>query len=414
MCRTLWIVATFGACGGGTTPAASDAPADSTDANVTCQPQGAVGSFYRRAPNPRLVAGQQTFTDGKLDIAISDPDLLWDPTAQLWQLYYHGPHAMTFGGPVAQITQQVRHASSPDLAAWTVDDAPSLVVSSDPAAWDHLNTETPSVAINPDAPADRRYLLLYSGANGDLPGYTFAAYGIGAAFSTDGKTFARVPAAESPHGKDGLVLTGLDAYPAAGGAIVADPEVAYVGGKYHLWFSSFACMGTNCATPTAYGIAHATSTDGIHWVVDQAPVPSLLRASSMPTTGGAQPSAVYDAVHCKWEMWLTSDATGDHDNQPIVFNNMAGVWHATSADGMTWQINYAFARDLAWMQTSSGEHLGLLTGADVAIKNGGRYMVYVGFDDQNVPTGSYLPDRSVTPGYEPGVMVLDVATRDAP
>ena len=52
----------------------------------------------------------------------------------------------------------VRHAASADLATWTIDDAPSLVASSDTAAWDHTNTETPSVVYNPDAPADRRYL----------------------------------------------------------------------------------------------------------------------------------------------------------------------------------------------------------------------------------------------------------------
>ena len=93
-------------------------------------------------------------------------------------------------------------------------------------------------------------------------------------------------------------------------------------------------------------------------------------------------------------MWLTSDLAGETDDQPIVFNNMVGVWHATSNDGATWTINYIQPRDLAWTAADAGEHLGLLTGADVAAKGTGRYMVYVGFDDQNVPTGFFLPDRS--------------------
>lgn len=385
-----------------------DAPPTVTpDADPTCLPQSATGAFYRRQPNPRLVAGRM-FTDGEMDTAIADPDLRWD--GQAWHLYYQTPHGASFTTPGPQI---IRHATSPDLATWTFDETPALAVSSEPSAWDATHTETPSVAYNPDAPADRRYLLLYSGASGHLPGHTFPAYAIGAAFSADGKTFTRVPAAESPKAQDGLVLTGADAYPGAGGAIVADPEVVYVDGTYHLWFSSFACSGTDCATVDAYGIGHATSTDGVHWAVDAAPVTSLLRASADKTSGGAQPSVIYDELHCRWEMWLTNDAPSETDDQPIDFNNMAGVWHATSTNGATWSINYSFARDFVWDGTASGEHLGLLTGADIAIKGTGRYMVYVGFDDQNVPDGSYLPDRTMT-GFREGVMTLNVATRDAP
>lgn len=411
MRRTLLYLATLAACGGGgKQPVSTDAPPATIDTPPSsCQPISAIGSFYRR-PNPRLIAGH-TFQDGRVETAIADPDLHWDASAQLWQLYYHGPRATSFSAPN---TQTITHATSPDLATWTVQDAPALAVNPDAAAWDHLNTETPTVVENPDAPPDHRYLLLYSGAAGNLTGHAFAAYSIGAAFSADGVTFTRVPAADSPHGQDGLVLTGEDVYGnAVGGAIVADPEVAYVAGMYHLWFSSFACTGTSCQTVMAYGIAHATSPDGIHWTVAQAPVRSLLRQMIDPTTGGSQPSVVYDTAHCRWEMWLHADLPGETDSQPVVFNNMAGVWHATSMDGSTWQINYSSTRDLAWMASAPGEHLGLLTGADVAAKDSGRYMLYVGFDDQNVPAGFYLPDRS-TQGYEPGVMALDLAARDAP
>lgn len=390
--------------GGGKTPDAAVVPDVASGSG--CQPIGATGEFLRRTGNPRIVAGQHAYTDGMVDIGLSDPDLRWDGTQ--WVLYFHGPHATSFGGAG---TGMVRRAVSPDLAAWTIDETPSLAASSDAAAWDHTNTETPSVAYNPDAPADRRYLLMYSGANGAFPGYPFPGYSIGAAFSADGTTFTRLPAAESPHGMEGLVLTGLDVYQQAG--IVADPEVVLVNGTYHLWFSSFACDGTNCSTVRDYGVGHATSTDGVHWSVAEAPVRSLLRASADLTSGGGQPSVVYDDVHCRWELWQTSDAMGDTDAQPIVFNNMAGVWHATSKDGVTWSVNYSGQRDLAWMPSAPGEHLGLLTGADVAVKDGGRYMMYGAFDDQNVPSGYFLPDRSQQ-GYEPGVMTLDLATRDAP
>jgi hypothetical protein len=413
MRTTLLILGIFGVgCGGSKDPAVPDA-SKSPDSQISqCQAVGTIGSFYRRTVNPRIVAGHQSYTDGMIDVGISDPDLLWDEGAQAWNLYFHGPHAMSFSSP---ITQMVRHATSPDLAAWSIDDAPSLVASADTTAWDHLNTETPTVVMNPDAPADRRYLLLYSGATRafPFPGYGFPEYNIGAAFSADGKTFTRITAAESPHAKEGLVLTGADAYPGSTGAIVADPELAYVGGVYHLWFSSFACAGTMCETVTAYGISHATSTDGIHWSVLAAPVRTLLRASADLKSGGAQPSVIYDAVHCRWEMWMTSDLSGETDTQPIVFNNMAGVWHAVSGDGVVWNISFFTVRDLVWTKTEDGEHLGLLTGADVAAKGTGRYMLYGAFDDVNVPSGFFLPDRS-TQGFEPGVMTLDLATRDAP
>jgi hypothetical protein len=376
--------------------------------SMTCLPQSAVGSFYRRTPNPRFIAGR-TFTDGLMDTAIADPDLHWD--GSVWHLYYQSPHGATFNPAGPQV---IRHATSADLATWSFDETPSFSVSTVASAWDTLDAETPTVVYNPNAPADRRYLLLYSGASGSLPGYGFPAYSIGAAFSADGKVFTRVPASESPHAADGLVFTGSDAYPGATGAIVADPEVVLVGDTYHLWFSSFACSGASCATVTAYGIGHATSTDGIHWTVDAAPIPSLLRASADKTTGGAQPSVVYDDVHCRWELWMTSDSPAtENDNQPIEFNNMVGVWHATSTNGSSWTVNFNQVRDLVWDGTATGEHLGLLTGADVALKGTGRYMLYVGFDDQNVPTGSYLPDRTST-GFRAGVMTLNVATRDAP
>jgi len=364
-------LATAGAAAcGGNDPVTTDAPVRSgSDAPASqCQPLSAIGEFYRRTPNPRLVSGTHTYLDHTVDIAITDPDLRWDDASSTWQLYYHGPNAIDYQSP---ITPMIRHASSPDLATWTIDDAPALVAPSDTGAWDHMTTETPSVVYNPDAPADRRYLMMYSGANAMFTGQNFPAYAIGAAFSADGTTFTRVAASDSPHGLEGQVLTAGDAYFGMTG-VVADPEVAYVAGKYHLWFSSYACSGP-CTTPSAYGVAHATSTDGVHWQVAEAPVKSLLKMSAVPTSGGA-----------------------------------------TSPDGVIWSVTYSGSRDLAWNSAmpDDGEHLGLLTGADVAAKGTSRYMVYSGFDNQNVPSGFVLFDRSQQ-GYESGVITLNVAARDA-
>jgi hypothetical protein len=411
----LWLTVIAFAAGCGGSDSKPDAPVADVgpDVSMNCKPIGAQGQFTRRAGNPRMIAGA-SFSDGKLDTSMSDPDVRWDAASSRYHVYYMASHAMMFNG--ADQVQVIRHASSPDRMTWTVDDAPVFTAASgDTAAWDHTHAETPTVIFNPAAPADRRYLLMYSGSAGvfPYPGYTFQNYGIGAAFSADGVNFTRVPAAMSPHGKAGLVLTGKQAYPASTNGIVADPELALVNGVYHLWFSSFACTGASCETVTDFGIGHATSIDGIAWTVTDAPIRSLLRASADTKTGGQQPSVVYDAEHCRYEMWLTSDVGNENDAQPIEFNNMMGVYKAESMDGLTWSLNYQRPRDLAWSATEAGEHLGLLTGADVAQNSSGRLMLYVGFDDQNVPNGFFLPDRTPM-GFRPGVMTLQVATRDLP
>ncbi len=406
----LFALVSLAACGGSS--AAPDASGGDSPPSA-CQPIPATGQFVRRQGNPRLRAGA-AFSDGKLDISMSDPDVRFDSATQRYELYYMAAHATTFADPSVQV---IRHASSADRITWSVDDAPVLAASPDPAAWDHGNTETPTVVFNPDAPADRRYLLLYAGAarTFPFPGYAFPEYSIGAAFSADGKTFTRVSVTDSPHGQAGLVLTGAQVYPTAVGAIVADPEVVLVNGTYHLWFSSFACAGTSCATVTDFGISHATSPDGITWTVLEAPVKSLLRASADHKSGGQQPSVIYDAEHCRFELWLTSDLPGENDNQPVEFNNMVGVFHADSDDGITWHVFYSGARDLAWSEATPapGEQLGLLTGADVAQNSSGRLMLYMGFDDQDVPPGFFLPDRTPQ-GFRSGVMTMNIATRDLP
>lgn len=400
-------------CGGCDSPGVSpDAPIEAPDSPPSmCQSQGVMGQFLRRAGNPRLVPGQ-AFTDGKMSVAIADPDVRWDPAAARYELYYGAPHATAFGDP-AEIL--IRRATSPDRMTWTVDDAPVLRPSAEAGAWDAARVEAPSVIYNPAAPPERRYVMAYAGAAGafPFPGHAFPDHAIGLAFSADGVAFTRVPAAASPHGKDGLVLTGAQVYPAAAGATVSDPELALVDGLYHLWFSSFACGGANCANVTERGVGHAVSGDGITWVVDEAPVRTLLRVGTDRTSGGRKPSVVYDAPRCRYELWLTSDLAADVAGQPVALDNTAGVYAADSTDGRTWNVRFDRPRDLAWTAAEPGEGLGLHAGGDVAQNGTGRLMLYVGYDDDDVPAGFTLPDRAQgTP--RPGVMTLDVATRDLP
>lgn len=391
-------------------PAAPDGAPQPQDDAQACSPQSATGDFYRRAPSPRLVAGAKTFADAKVDTEITDPDLWWDEAAQRWSLFYASAHG-TFGSTNTAI---IRRASSVDLASWTFDDEPALTAVG-AQAWDALIVSGPSIAYNPDAPAERRYALMYSGAARPFPfpSYLGAEFSIGVAFSSDGILFARLEAADSPKGKAGLVLEGADIFPGAAGAIAAAPELVFVGGTYHLWFSSFACTGAQCATVTAHGISHATSTDAVNWTIEAAPVPSLLRQSATPTSGGTDAAVVYDNVHCRWELWLTNDSIADVAAQPTDLDNSVGVWHATSSNGKSWTINYAGQRDLGWNKTVAGETLGLRKGIDVATKSSGRYMAYVGYSDQQVPNGATLPARAQPASSIPGIMTLNIATRDA-
>lgn len=390
---------------------ASDGGSDGIDADETCQPLGATGQFIRRPGNPRLLP-RQSFPDGKLDTDLADPDARWDPTAQRWEVFFGARHATSFTS--TDDIAVIRRATTADRMTWTVDDEPALTASTEVDAWDST-VAAPTVIENPSAPADRRYLMLYAGASGSFPymGYSQPAYQIGAAFSADGVTFTRVPAATSPHGKDGLVLTPSQVYPTADDGIVADPDVVLVNGVYHLFFSSFSCRGSNCGTVENMGVAHATSADGITWNVVAAPVRSLLRASADTTSGGSRPAVIYDVTRCRWELWLSNDLDADTSTQPVRLDNTAGVWRSSSVDGNNWDsINYAFARELAWTATEPGEPLGLRAGIEVADNGSGRLMLFVGFDDSDVPSGSELPLRAG--GTTPGVPALNVATRDLP
>lgn len=326
----------------------SDAPVTPIRDGSQCLPQSAVGQFYRKPTNPRIVAGAHTFIDGDVDTALEDPDLVWDETT--WHLYYSAPHG-TFAAPGTSI---IRHATSTDLVTWTMQDAPVVT-----------GTQ-PTVALFPGAlDVQLRFVMIYK-----------AGAALAVATSNDGATFTPMSSTLTPP-SPGLTLS--------------DPELAYVDQTWHLWFS---------ATSTdVHGIGHATSKDLASWQFDSIPIASLQR--------GTQPSVIYDDAHCRWEMWLSNDQPADATG--TITGATAGYWHATSTNATSWSINYQQLRDVVWTSTENGEHLGLRPGADVASKNGGRYMLYTGFDNQNVPANSTLPTAS---GTTPGVTTLNLATRD--
>ena len=96
----------------------------------------------------------------------------------------------------------------------------------------------------------------------------------------------------------------------------------------------------------------------------------------------------------------------------MVFNNASGFYRATSVDGISWTPDWD-APDLAWDSSAPGEALGLLTGADATVHGDGRTLVYVGFDEQDVPEGFYAPVQSWydPAGYASVITALNIATR---
>lgn len=355
-----------------------------------------------RHGEPLLRAGSDA-GDGKVEIVIGDPCIRQDADG-VWRLWYQGSRAETYTDD--DIDMWIRHATSADGYDWQVDAAPALTTPDDPGAWDASHTETPSVTYNPDAPPERRWLMAYSGASRQLP-LGFPDYQIGVAFSADGVHFTRLPAEESPYGEAGAALRVEEALADVSGlvgGVVADPEVVYADGVYHLFYSSFGHDADD--NFLAFGVGHATSADGVRWEpVVAAPIPELLNGEGV---SGQQPSVSYNAAMARWEMAFTLDSDDERRAMPSTFNPSMGTWMATSADLMTWNIDYSAGRDFYWQPEADNEELGLLTGASLITVGDEQRLFYTGWGSRGVPDGFVVPVHS---GTEPAVLNLLVATR---
>jgi hypothetical protein len=314
----------------------------------------------------------------------------------------------------------IKYAESDDGVAWQIAAEPALRGHLDPNDWDYSTSETPSVIRVPDNPPDRRYAMLYAGGNDavlKVLGQT--GWQIGLAFSADGKTFQRLPAAESPYAGaatpfadiDGLVLMAADAFPGTpgvAGGIVADPEVIAYGGEFHLYFSSVAVDAAQSLIVGTYGISHATSTDLIHWSMpSENPISTL--------QGGGQPALLIDGDTLT--MWFGQDSDADKLQVPSAVYPTLGFWKATSSDGASW-TREGSQRDYVWDPSRADEDLGLINGAAIARgPDGARRLYYAAWGSLNQPAGScvYVWDRSSgTPVLEivPGTHNLLVAVAE--
>lgn len=361
---------------------------------------------WQRHAQPLFSAGTKGM-DGLYDTAIADPDAVYDAASDTIHVYYQTGRAKIYVEKDPQMV--IRHASSGDRGkTWKVDAEPVLSLPIDATAWDAKRSETPTVLHDPAAAADRRYKMYYSGAGKYHPS-GFPEYSIGLAISSDGKNFKRLPAEESPYKEAGAVLRTPEALPdvkGLAGGVVADPEIHLLDGVYHLWFSSFA-NGQDGGL-LAFGISHATSSDGIHWKPSpNNPIPELRNEQN---AGGQQPTVAWNPARKLWELWFTSDSEEETAGILSTFNPSLGLWRATSPDAAKWQIEYKQGRDFYWRHRSPHEVYGLLTGADVLIVGSERHVYYTGWGNVGVPEGFLVPTRDGR-GVVPSVLNLLRATR---
>ena len=391
---------------------------------------GLGSAWLRCAGNPLYVAGRK-MSDDKLELSVGDPDVIYDVQERKWKAWWSTGASLRFSDP--QQTFYIMYGESLDGIAWTVQAEPALRPSSDLTNWDATKLETPSVIKVMSNPPDRRYVMFYAGGNDvDFPQTTQLAYTwyqIGVAFSADGKSFTRLPAAESPYANagaaatgfrniDGLLLLGKDAFPGladVGAGVVADPEVIYDGTNYHLFFSSLAAKADRTSY-LGYGISHAT--------LSTLDVPRLSLATGNPQlSGAAQPSIV--KTETGFELYAIYDSAQDAALVPSLFNPYYGIFKHTSADLTTWSAKPS-AHEFSMADAGPNEKYGMIKAGDMTYADGIHRYYYPAFRSDNVPSEFYCPVRAgsvtplptgsianISPGTDlvPGVMALHVAAK---
>ncbi len=330
--------------------------------------------------NPLLVPGYTLTENNQVAFALSDPCVLYDDELRLWRMWY----AVAWFD-LGMARTGIGYAQSTDGITWQRASTMALMPPTDPGAWDYTNVETPTVIRNPQAPADRRWVLWYAGGNTTqrrISG-TYPFYAIGVAYSSDGRVFRRLPAAESPYRQAGLALRAQDCFRSQSVVVdgaVADPCVVLRNGTYHLWFTG---IGTDTSSTIIIGgIGYAKSTDGIRWSVST----NTPNASLNTRPGGfpAQPSVVWNDQLARWEMWLTNDTPAE---RATLVNDMTlGYWFAWSRDGEQWTTTYDQGRDFTWDPSVASESTGLATGVHAMRRSGELRLYYGAYGTKNVPS----------------------------
>lgn len=104
-----------------------------------------------------------------------------------------------------------------------------------------------------------------------------------------------------------------------------DPCVLKIGGTYLVWYTSGYSQSINGRE--TFWIAHATSSDGIHWT-NYGPVISPSPVGSWMDKGPTSPTVLYE--NGIYKMWFEGASTTQYHT---------GIGYATSTDGKVWAVN---------------------------------------------------------------------------
>ena len=221
-------------------------------------------------------------SDGAWDRYVETPTVRRSATGLGWTMWYAG-YAARGGAANPFIGIALGQANSADQEGklWKRSATPIYRASS--GAWDERLVSGPTVLRGPDG----LWRLYYSGAG--------TKQGVGLLTSRDGEHW--IPHAGNPV---------LEPQPGAWDEQILEQAVAYLSGRYWLWYSGYR---NPLAPTTSIAIGVATSQDGIHWTKHPAnpvikPGPSgawndlsVLAPDVIEETDGSLLMAAYGSSH---------------------------------------------------------------------------------------------------------------------
>lgn len=335
-------------------------------------------TWERYAGNPILTTHDLPAPPRGQLIALGDPSVIYDAVARKYKMWF-GYGGLDSRTDLSTVRIRIGYAVSDEGRRWQTVAVPALDAGS---GWDRTNAETPAILKDDNLPSGhpRKYRLYYAGLDQAVEQLPLdqllkkgMAYGIGLAFSSDGKSFKRIPASESPYGIEGLVLKpntpllGQDNWDLIN---VSDPHAVFANGIYHLYYTSMSF--TARPEQTYFAIAHATSNDGIRWTKQGHVVkPDLEWERGGPEPNVGRPSVIWNGD--RFEMFYDATAKSDNPNR----NTVRGVGFAWSQDGNVWNKTSA---PVFTPNHSAGERLGMLIGAGALLQAETYYLYYLGAD----------------------------------
>lgn len=136
--------------------------------------------------------------------------------------------------------------------------------------------------------------------------------------------------------------------------LIGDPSVLKDGSVYRIWFGAHILDGIT-------QIGYATSPDGIDWDVHPQPVMKAGPAGSWDALNTETPVVIKNSDGI-YEMWYAG--TGAEPGEPVAWNMLHKIGHATSPDGIVWTKDPTPALDM-----TRDTPVSLLTSDDLKIWN---------------------------------------------